>query len=73
MHYDNKDIEMTGLPQILSSRYVKSAIPPFFSNREPPMVNYSYTRTISGRIFNQKDVVEELDLTRGTEGMLCIM
>lgn len=29
------------------------------------MVSYSYTRTISGRIFNQKSAVEELDLDRG--------
>ena len=71
VHYHNKGIEMIGLPQILNSRYVRSAIPPFLNNKEPPMVSYSYTRTISGRIFNQKSVVEELDLTRGTEGMCC--
>ena len=71
VRYHNKGIEMIGLPQILNSRCVKSAIPQFLSNRERPMVSYTYTRTISGSNFNQKDVVKELDLTRGTEGMLC--
>ena len=35
------------------------------------MVSYLYTRTISGKIFNQRSVVEELDVNRGTEGMCC--
>ena len=35
------------------------------------MVSYSYTRTISGKIFIQKRVVEELDVNRGIEGMCC--
>ena len=35
------------------------------------MVSYSYTKTISSRIFNQKRVVEELDFDVGTEDMCC--
>ena len=35
------------------------------------MVSYSYTKTISGQIFNQKRVVEELDFDIGTEDMHC--
>ena len=71
VHYHNKGIEMIGLPQILNSRCVKDAVPQFLRDREPPMVSYSYSRTISGRIFNQRAVVEELDVDRGTEGMSC--
>ena len=62
VNYHNKGIEMIGLHQILRSRYVKCAVPQFLRNREPPMVSYSYTRTIHGKIFNQKSVVEELDV-----------
>ena len=65
VHYHNKGIEMIGLPQLLNSRYVRSAVPLFLNNREPPMVSYSYTKTISGRIFNQRTVIEQLDLTTG--------
>ena len=56
---------MIGLPQILNSKYVRGAILQFLKNREPPMVSYSYTRTISGAIFNQRSVVEELDVDGG--------
>ena len=35
------------------------------------MVSYSYTKTISGRIFNQRSVIEKLDFTTGIEGMSC--
>ena len=35
------------------------------------MVSYSYTCTISGTIFNQRSVVEELDLDKGTENVCC--
>ena len=71
VHYHNKSNEMIGLSQILNSRYVKDAVPQFLKNKEPPMVSYSYSRTISGKIFYYRTVVEELDVDRGTEGMCC--
>ena len=71
VHYHNKGIEMIGLPQILNSKYVRGVIAQFLKNREPPVVSYSYTRTISGAIFNQRSVVEELDLDEGTENVCC--
>ena len=71
VHYHNKGIEMLELPRILNSKSVKDAIPAFLSHRKPPMVSYSYTKTISGQIFNQKRVVEELDFDIGTEDMHC--
>ena len=52
VHYHDKGIEMIGLPQILNSRYVKDAVPQCLTDREPPMVSYSYSRTVSGRLFN---------------------
>ena len=48
---------------------MKNVVPQFLENREPPIVSYSYSRTISGRIFNQRTVVEELDVDRGMEGI----
>ena len=71
VRYHNKGIEMLELPRILNSKSVKDAIPAFLSHRKPPMVSYSYTKTISGQIFNQKRVVEELDFDIGTEDMHC--
>ena len=71
VQYHNKGIEMIQLPKILNSKSVRDSIPHFLSNRKPPMVSYSYTRTISGRIFNLKKVVQELDFNVGTEDMHC--
>ena len=69
--YHNKGIEMINLPRILNSRYVRDAVPQVINNRTPPIVSYKYTKTIAGRIFNQKKVVQELDIDRGTKDMFC--
>ena len=50
---------------------VREAVPSFLNNKKPPMVSYTYTKTISSRIFNQKKVVAELDFDKGTENMHC--
>ena len=71
VYYHNKGIEMLNLPRILHSKTVRDAVPPFLSNKKPPMVSYTYTKTISGQIFNHKRVVEELDFDSGTEDMHC--
>ena len=55
---------MINLPRILNSRYVRDAVPQVINNRTPPIVSYKYTKTIAGRIFNQKKVVQELDIDR---------
>ena len=62
---------MLNLPRILNSRYVMDALPPGLSNQEPAMVSYTYTKTIASRMFNQKRVVEELNVDKGTEAMYC--
>ena len=69
--YHNKGIEMIDLPRLLNSKTVKDAVPHFLSNREQPMVSYAYTKNISGRIFNQKRVMEGLDFDVGTGDMCC--
>ena len=71
VHYHNKGIGMLNLPRILHSKTVRDALPPFLSNKKPPMVSYTYTKTISSQIFNHKRVVEELDFNSGTEDMHC--
>ena len=62
---------MLQLPKTLHSKSVSDTIPQFLSNRKPPRVSYSYTKTISSQIFNQKKVVEELDFDGGTGDMHC--
>ena len=61
VRYHNKGIEMLQLPKILRSKSIMNTIQQFLSNRKPPRVSYSYTKTIASRVFNQKKVVQELD------------
>ena len=43
---------MINLSQILNSKPVINTIPSFLSYKEPPIVSYSYTKTIGPKIFN---------------------
>ena len=65
--FHNKGIEMIKIPQILHSKHVKKSIPNFIQNQTPPLVSYSYTKTIAGKIFNFKQTIKELDFEIGTK------
>ena len=54
----------------MNSKKVRAAIPNYLKG-PPPIVSYTYTRTIGGKIFNNRRAVEELDVENGTEGMQC--
>ena len=69
--FHNKGIEMINLTKILNSKKVTRSVPAFFSNITPPMVSYSYTKTIANKIFNFKQAVKELDFDVGTSNMTC--
>ena len=69
--YPNKGIDMVNIPRILNNRYVRDAVPNIIQNAAPPIVSFKYTKTIAGKIFNQKKVVEDLDVDIGTRDMCC--
>ena len=66
--FHDKGMDMVDLPRILNSKKVGAAIPNYLKGL-PPIVSYMYTRTIGGKIFNNGQTVEELDVENGTEGM----
>ena len=66
--YHNKGINMVNLPRILNNRYVRDSVPYIIQNAAPPIVSFKYTKTIAGKIFNQK---EDLDVDIGTRDMCC--
>ena len=69
--YHDKGIDMINLPRILSSKYVRDAVPSFLHNATPPIVSFKYTKTIAGKIFNHKKTIEDLDVSVGTSNMSC--
>ena len=54
----------------LNSKRVMATVPSYLKG-PLPVVSYTYTRTIAGKIFNNRKVVEDLDMDTGTAGMDC--
>ena len=68
--FHNKGMDMISLSRILNSKKVMAAVPNYLRG-PPPIVSYTYTRTIAGKIFNNGKVVNELNMDCGTAGMMC--
>ena len=62
MLFHNKGIDMIDLP---NTRRVRHTIPDFLDASLPPIIGYTYRRTISGKTFIQKRVAGELDYDVG--------
>ena len=69
--YYNKGIDMVNFPRILNSKFVRDAVPSMVKNGTPPTVSFKYTKTIGGKISNQKQVVQDLDINVGVSNILC--
>ena len=68
--FHNKGMDMINLPKILNSKKVMAAVSNYL--RGPTaIVSYTYTRTIAGKIFNNRKVVNELNMDCSTTGMVC--
>ena len=68
--FHNKGMDKIDLPRILNSKRVMSAVPKHLSG-PPPVVGYTYTKTIAGKIFNPRKVAEQLNLDDGTTHLEC--
>ena len=69
--FHNKGIEMINIPGILHNRIVSRTVPDFIENQEAPTVSYTYTKTISSKIFNFKNAIKNIDFDVGTSDMTC--
>ena len=59
--FHNKGMDMINFPRILNSKKVMAAVPNYLRG-PPPIVSYTYTKTIAGKIFNNRKVVNELNM-----------
>ena len=48
--FHNKGIEIINLSSIVHCKKVRSTIPDFFEDKEPPVISYKYTKTIGQSI-----------------------
>ena len=56
--FHNKGMNMISLDKILCSKMVMAALPKHLRG-PPPIVSYTYTKTIGGKIFNNRKAVDE--------------
>ena len=58
LDFINKGIDAVNLPSILRSKSVTETVPTYFKEKEPP---YTYTKTITSKIFNFSSTLLGLD------------
>ena len=61
LDFINKGIDAVNLPSILRSKSVTETVPTYFKEKEPPIISYTYTKTISSKIFNFSSTLSDLD------------
>ena len=57
----NKGIDAVNLPSILRSKSVIETAPTYFKEKEPPIISYTYTKTVANKIFNFSSTLSDLD------------
>ena len=66
LDFINKSIDAVNLPLILRSKSVIETVPTYFKEKEPPIISYTYTKTIASKIFNFSSTPSDLDYRQFT-------
>ena len=61
LDFINKGIDAVNLLSILRSKSVTETVPTYFKEKEPPLISYTYTKTIASKIFNFSSTLSDLD------------
>ena len=61
LDFINKGIDAVNLPSILRSKSVTETVLTYFKEKEPPIISYTYTKTIASKIFNFSSTLSDLD------------
>ena len=60
--FHNKGIDNVKLTSILHNKLVRSKVPIYFQEQDPPLVSYKYTNNISRSVFNYNQTLRNLNL-----------
>ena len=60
-NFTNKSIDAVNLPSTLISKSVIETVPTYFKEKEPPIISYTYARTIASKISNFSSTLSDLD------------
>ena len=61
LDFINKGIDAVNLPSILRSKSVTETVPTCFKEKEPPIISFTYTKTIASKIFSFSSTLSDLD------------
>ena len=61
LDFINKGIDAVNLPSILRSKSVTETVPTYFKEKEPPIISYTYTKTIASKIFNFSSTLSDFN------------
>ena len=61
LNFINKGIDALNLPSIVRSKSFTERVPTYFKEKEPPIISYTYTKTIASKIFNFSSTLSDLD------------
>ena len=60
--FHNKGIDKVKLTAILHNKLVRSKVPIYFQEQDPPLVSYKYTNNISRSVFNYNQTIRNINL-----------
>ena len=60
--FHNKGIDKVKLTTILHKKLVRSKVPIYFQEQDPPLVSYKYTNNISRSVFNYNQTLRNINL-----------
>ena len=61
MFFHNKGIDKVKLTNILHNKLVRSKIPIYIQQEDPPLVSYKYTTSISRGVFNYNQTLRNIN------------
>ena len=61
LDFINKGIDPVNLPSILRSKSVIETVSTYFKENEPPIISFTYIKTITSKIFNFSSTCSDLD------------
>ena len=63
IYFHNKGIDKVNLTNIFHDKFVKSKVPIYFLERDPPLISYQYTQNISRSVFNYNQTLYDIDVS----------
>ena len=62
IHFANKGLDAINLSNIFHQKSIQEKIPPYFKQQSAPIISYSYTSTVSSKIFNHRKTLQQLNI-----------